>query len=285
MSRLFRLPTLVMVLAISLVFVPGTARSAPIKSFSEDKKMSPGYVFDDFRKITIKQPGDEDNNPYWWIINNGDGMQFYADCGDASCVEAFKHGQDDFARLQLFHDETPPIWQDQEYNGAEISEYRSGYSSSEPGRWLPVPGRPVTLSARVRFSANYGQDGHGGAVGTAGIWLWNSYPDFQDTNPVDAFGFNWVEAGSAGGLEGLQISAIQGTFPVYIDTVNLPIDMTAWHVWSTEWSVDSNGVQMIRWPPAIIGIADEIVILTKGIAQPAVIVGEPVFTGGMVDEN
>ena len=38
-------------------------------------------------------------------------------------------------------------------------------------------------------------------------------------------------------------------------------------------------------PPAVVGVADEVVVLPQGDAQPAVIVGKPVLAGGMVDED
>ena len=145
------------------------------------------------------------------------------------------------------HDSTPAVWDGTEYNGTEISEYRTLYSSALPGRWLPSYGHPVTISAVVRFSSNYLPNGTGGAVGSAGRWLWNSYPDPVQYAPITAFGFNWVEHGAAGGMDGLQMTAIQNSYPVYSQALPTSLDMTAWHTWSFTWSVDASAVQSISW--------------------------------------
>lgn len=209
--------------------------------------VQPGYVYDEFKKIEIKAPTDGDNDPYWWIINNGDGAQTYANCADATCVTAENEGSLKFARLQLNHDTTPAVWDGSEYNGTEISEYRTMYSSTLPGRWLPTFGHPVSISARVRFSPNYAPDGSGGAVGSAGLWLWNSYPATPDYAPANAFGFNWSESGAAGGLGGLQVTALQATIPVYSQPVGQDLDLSDWHTWSFTWSADAGGAQSLEW--------------------------------------
>lgn len=208
--------------------------------------VDPGYVYDEFKKLGIKQPGDTDDDPYWWVINNGGGAQFYDNCGTSSCATGEKEQSLKYARLQLLHD-TAPVWDEQNYLAAEISEYRTLYSSQVPGRWLPTSGHPVTISTNVRFSPNYQQNGTDGAVGTAGMWLWNSYPDAQSYAPLYAFGFNWTENGSAGNFSGLQMSVLQNSIPVYSQPINLSLNMAAWHVWLVTWSVNSAGAQSIQW--------------------------------------
>jgi hypothetical protein len=151
-----------------------------------------------------------------------------------------------FARLQLVHD-SMPVWDGQNYLGTEISEYRTLYSSQSTGRWLPTLGHPITVSASVRFSSNYEQDGTGGAVGSAGLWLWNSYPNTESHVPVYAFGFNWAEDGAAGGLGGLQMSVLQDTIPIYSEPLGISVDMSEWHDWKFRWSVDNTGTQSIKW--------------------------------------
>ena len=249
------LRTLNPLLALVLVLIPlqFTGRPMPRQAaLLKQTVVQPGYVYDDFKKVDIQLPGGDGNNgngnnPYWWVINNGDGAQVYAGCADASCILAGHEQSTKFARLQLLHDTTPAVWDGTEYNGTEISEYRTMYSSALPGRWLPSYGLPVTVSASVRFSANYLQSGSGGALGTAGMWLWNSYPDPVAYAPINAFGFNWVEQGAAGGLNGLQASALQDTVPVYSQAITTSQNMSVWHTWMFTWRADPSGNQSIQW--------------------------------------
>ena len=38
-------------------------------------------------------------------------------------------------------------------------------------------------------------------------------------------------------------------------------------------------------PPAVVGVTDEVVVVTQGDAQTAVVVGQPVFAAGVVNED
>jgi hypothetical protein len=195
----------------------------------------PDIVFDNFDVVQIKQPDNTGDDPYWWIIQNGGEQQYYA---------TEKVGKTTFARLRLFHDTTPG-----DYVSSEISEMRTGYSYGLPARWLPVVGHPVVAVARVRFSPNYHQDGSGGAVGSAGFWLWNSYVDLvtQTMHPVTSLGFSWAEQGSVGGYSGLGMSVVQDTYPVYVQPVTRTVRMNDWMLWTMVWSVDSAGAQSVRY--------------------------------------
>jgi hypothetical protein len=46
-----------------------------------------------------------------------------------------------------------------------------------------------------------------------------------------------------------------------------------------------SGITDVFWPPAVIGVADEVVVVPHGEAQVAVTVGQPVLAGGVVDED
>jgi hypothetical protein len=252
----FKIPHILSLLVLLFVQFPSTdsslvqqTTSNPLSAGSavlSHTVVEPGYVYDEFKKIEIKETTDTDDTPYWWIINNEGGAQIYDNCSEASCITQENEQSLKYARLQLVH-HTMPVWDDQNYIGTEISEYRTMYSSGLTGYWLPTEDHPVTVSARVRFSSNYEQDGTGGAVGTAGLWLWNSYPDLQTYAPAYAFGFNWAETGVAGDLEGLRMTALQGTIPVYNEPLNISVDMSEWHDWKLEWSVDNTGTQSIEW--------------------------------------
>jgi hypothetical protein len=237
-------------LVLSVFFQPSMSIAAPAQApiaLEKHTIVDPGYVYDEFKKLDFKAIGDTGDSPYWWVINNGDNVQTYANCGDATCATGEKEQSLKYARLQLLHDATPAVWDGLEYNGVEISEYRTMYSSALPGRWLPTYGHPVTVTAVVRFSSNYLQNGTGGAVGSTGLWLWNSYPDPVQYVPVKAFGFNWAESGAAGMLGGLQMSAFQDSYPIYNQAPTLSLNMAAWHTWSFVWSANTAGAQSVTW--------------------------------------
>ena len=48
---------------------------------------------------------------------------------------------------------------------------------------------------------------------------------------------------------------------------------------------DVGAVADVVWAPAVVSIADEIIVLAEGESQPAVVVTKPVLAGGMVDED
>jgi hypothetical protein len=192
----------------------------------------PNELFDDFNSLTIKQPGDTDNDPYWWIIQDGNyGQQYYAECGDASCTTAEQEGSTTFARLRLFHDDATPG----DYLNSEVAEMQTGYAYGQPARWLPTPGHPVTATARVRFSSNYHSDGSGGAVGTAGFILWNSPVDIpnQAYHPATFVGFNWMEQDGVG-IPGFRACVMRDTVPVYCQPVTHALD--EWMELKFKWS-------------------------------------------------
>jgi hypothetical protein len=192
----------------------------------------PNKLTDGFDTLTIKQPGDTDNDPYWWILQDGNnGQQYYAECGEASCTTAEREGDTTFARLRLFHDDATPG----DYLNSEVSEMQTGYSYGRPARWLPTPGHPVVATARVRLSSNYHSDGSGGAVGTTGFILWNSPLDFpnQTFHPTTFVGFNWLEQAGVG-IPGFRACVMQDTVPVYCQLVTHALDQ--WMELSFKWS-------------------------------------------------
>ena len=79
----------------------------------------PMYFLEPFDRLVIHQPGDT-QVPYW-VILNGDAGQYYAPCGDASCVTAEKEGRTAFARLQIKPDQTPG-----NYTGSSNSRFDWG---------------------------------------------------------------------------------------------------------------------------------------------------------------
>ena len=203
--------------------------------------VGPNYVYDNFSKVEVKAEGDFDNDPYWWVIAGGDDGPIPRNCSDAACVTGKRQGGTRFADLSLTPDATPG-----NYTVAEISELRTGFSYGAPTQWAPTPGHPVILNTRARFGDNYGPQGTGGAVGSAGVWLWNSPMDFMQFQfyPVDAIGFDWVESTSIMGA-GLNMTVFQGTYPVYRQQVPAWVDPGDWNSYTLVWNVAGNGTQSV----------------------------------------
>lgn len=202
------------------------------------------YFLEPFNRVVYHQPGDPDV-PYWVILNGDAGQYYGVPCSDASCVSAEKEKHTRFARLQIYPDQTPG-----NLTSSEISELRTGYSAGQ-GRWLPTAGHPVIVTARARFSGTYQPDGTGGAVGSFGMWLWNSYLDFTQPTPgqipIEAFGFSWGEQGNwVGTLDGMQIAALQDNLPVYHERLTT-LRPDQWQQWTLIWSVDRAGQQHVAY--------------------------------------
>ncbi len=228
----------VLALCVAMWMLPVT----PARAGDGGTVVGPNYVFDNFNRVEVKQPGDLDNDPYWWVVAAGDDGPVPRNCSDASCVTAQRQGHTRFADLTLSPDQTPG-----NYTLAEISELWSGFSYGTPTQWTPTPGHPVIMSVRARFSSGYNQDGTGGAVGSAGAWLWNSPFDWMSPEPfkpMDAIGFDWSQDGSILGA-GLSMTVLQGTYPVYRQPVAIPVNIQNWNRYTNVWSVDGGGTQSV----------------------------------------
>lgn len=202
-------------------------------------------VSDNFENLYLKP----DAKAKWWIINwgpNSDSTQgrWEAFCGTASCVNEQQEGDDGFVRLSTFPQPISGF-----FNNAEIAELHTGFPSEATGKWTPTVGHPIEVKSRVRWSGQYNQSGSGGAVGTNGVWMWNSPYDLANYNPlatVTAFGFNWAPSDSFGGyLAGLKTVAFQDNNPVWIERPTNPVNMQDWNTFRFLWEVDANGHQTI----------------------------------------
>lgn len=175
----------------------------------------------------------------WWIILDSDSVQYYGspcDPQDVVCVTREAESGDYFARFSKYPDTSGVV----KYNNTELSELRTGYSyGQELEQWCPSPGHPVVMTETMRFGPNYNADGTGGAVGSSGGGLWNSYPDFpnQQLHPITAIWWSWAEFGSAFGmLDGLAVNVFKDGQLVTFQNVSAPIDMQNWMTWVITWS-------------------------------------------------
>lgn len=201
---------------------------------------------DDFEEIRPRPAGP------WYVINLGseDGQPQRwegQECGSDSCVRARMAGRVSYAELSVAPSVTPGF-----YVNAELAEQRTGYAAGQPGRWEPAPGHPVELNARVRWSANHGADGGGGAQGSSGIWLWNSPVDVNATEYADfqAFGISWTTGDSAV-LRGINASVVRttqfGPYPVWSATPARPPNLREWNDVTMLWSENAQGAQSVRF--------------------------------------
>ena len=197
-------------------------------------------LYDGFDELTTVFEGGS-----WWVQNHGEVAGnydlSYEECGSDTCVVAQSDGETTYVRLEQGTDHTAGY-----YYNAELSELQTGFSYGTPTQWNPEVGSPVVLEARVRFSENYKPDGSGDAVGSAGIWMWNSPLDFNTGEflPQDAYGFSWVTNQSLL-LPGYTFNIVNDSYPVAAMPI-LNVDMNDWNTYTLEWGVFPSGIQYVK---------------------------------------
>jgi len=230
---------LVMVLTLSFSFIATPQVAAqPVQKHG-------GTIVENFdRPLQYRLPGVPSRYD-WWIIDDENGVQNYGhpcDPKGISCVTWMHEHGDSFARLTINPDPNPPAVLG--YNNVELSELQTEFSYNlGKERWCPSPHHEIVWTERMRFGANYGEDGSGGATGSSGNWLWNSYPQEVNgnvvLNPVTAVGFAWGEQGTAFGLlDGLAVEVLKDNQPLYFNKVRAPqtpLVMSDWMTWTTTW--------------------------------------------------
>lgn len=211
-------------MAVSLILV---TLLIPVAVYAAAATYSSTLVFDDFDTLPLHSAGG-----YWYILNWGDFGQVQGYAADSSSVSAGSQGSTTYASLAQHPDATPGS-----YSNAEIAELLTGAQAGQPGNWAPSQGHPIVFEARVRWSSQYTTTG-GTAVGTSGLWLWNSPVGTTGIAPTTSFGFIWAQPGTAFNMGGLNASIIRGeriSAPVYSRAVS-GIDMTQWNTFKVIWS-------------------------------------------------
>lgn len=233
-SRLFGVLTVFF--ALILIFAATNTSSVKAADY-------PDALFDPFNQLILRP----DIGSYWWVKAGGmqDGVETVVEnqyCALQSCVTAEQEGLTKFVRVKLRPQSTAGF-----YTISELSELEDGKSFGTPGRWSPRPNHPVVMNFRMRFSENYHLDGTGGAVGSAGVWLWNN--PFGSENPFaiySGFGFNWQ---TANGIvaHGVTATLVRSTFPVYVSSGNPQINPNDWNLYTIIWSETESGSQNLRF--------------------------------------
>lgn len=197
-----------------------------------------GQVYDSFDELKLKS---QDPDYYWWILQQGNwGLPVNDFCYYATCVTQEQDGPLSFARLKVL---PHPVGSYPSYTNAEIAEKNTGFAYDEPGIWYPETDHPVNVTFRVRWSENYDIRG-GGAVGTSGLWLWNSpiNYDIGVVLPVNSFGCHWVQTGAAlYPIAGLFCGVFQDTIPIArFPMPSGSFDMQSWNVLTFVWTQERN---------------------------------------------
>lgn len=202
----------------------------------------PSVVYEPFdQPIQYRQPGVLSEYP-WWVINDYHGGQHYGSaCGpfSATCALWQSENGDNFARFVKNPD---PEFGSGGYNNVELSGQQTGYTYGQ-GQWLPTLGHPVIMTETMRFGPDYNQNGSGGAVGTVGGGLWNSYPDYANGifHPITAIWWTWGEQGTAFGmLDSLSVNVFNENNLVRFQKVTAPLNMQDWMTWTITWSAIAN---------------------------------------------
>lgn len=185
-------------------------------------------VFDDFDTLPLRP----DPAAYWHVLNSGDNWQEADYDSDSTSVTVQTEDGTSFVSLANHPDATPG-----NYANAELAELWTGQQALQPGNWSPTKGHPVTFEVRARWSEDYTLTG-GTAVGTSGIWLWNSPVGTTGVAPTTSFGWIWAQPGTAFNMGGLNMSIIRGqvvSAPVYSKPVT-GIDMNEWNTFTIVWS-------------------------------------------------
>lgn len=233
--------------AVTLVAVTGLLSAVFATSTLALSPVGGGLFFEGFSTLRNKETNPNANV---YIINqgniNGQGQGVvYDKVGDGTSVKLKTEGLNRFARLAQHPTQTAGI-----YYNAEVAELRTGTAADEIGRWKPELFKPVILTSRIRFSDNYKLDGSGNAVGSAGIWLWNSPIDFEELSqgiyrPQIGIGLNYATGASALAT-GFNFSIIRDSFPVFSTPIS-GINPADWNVYTVKWEKTFSGAQKVTF--------------------------------------
>ncbi|HSA84221.1 MAG TPA: hypothetical protein VLF20_05070 [Patescibacteria group bacterium] len=164
-------------------------------------------------------------------------------CGTDACVFFETQGQRTFGRFVVNPSATPGFYQNAATSHIQLP------SEPNQGPYSVTYGHPITMEAKIKWSANYDIDGLSDAQGTSGIVLWNGAVGTEgETAEYDHIGFMWASQDVLfGAISGFMANSFVDQFPVDMSRPTLPIDINEWVKVKLVWSEDINGVQSVTY--------------------------------------
>ncbi len=168
-------------------------------------------------------------------------------CGVDACASLESEGSTDFLRVAIKPSSTPGY-----YTNADVTQVdMEGSSLTDTGPYTATYGHPVTLSARIKWSATYNFDGSGSARGTSGVVLWNSAFDSPGSPPnaeYDQIGFTWAnDEVLSGAIAGFTGSSFVDQVPAAVSQPSSPVNIRQWMNVTMVWSVSQQGVHSVAY--------------------------------------
>ena len=233
---------------------------------------TPNFLLDNFSELQYGVPWtynmfnptpqpDWGTHGYWWpMVNSGYFERDYNMPCSSSGTECVVWGQDPNGKGYVRMTVSPYVPNPAipgEYHEAALTETNHGFSYADQKRWLPEVGKPVIVTATMRWSDNFNVDGTG-FVGTSGLYLWNMPADYINgvfhgpkAIGIDLMSAN-MEVPEFRGL-GLTVIDVPGDTTLYnkSDWTKIPytrnIDLTRWMLFNMEWSVNAQGEQKVKF--------------------------------------
>jgi hypothetical protein len=178
-------------------------------------------------------------------VYQGDVHEIGATCDTDACVTFESQGGRTYGKFTVNHSNTPGFYQNVATSNVVVGV---DPAPANAGPYTVSYGHPITLEAKIKWSANYRPDGSG-ARGTSGVILWNSAVGTNGQTPdYSEIGFTWANQNVAGGiLSGFTANSFVDLVPVGIDYPSPSLDIHGWSKVTMIWSQDANGVQSVAY--------------------------------------
>jgi hypothetical protein len=224
-ARMKRLVTCAVLILASTLFIASPAHAGP----------------DDFF-------ADFTDPPDLYFTNYEDGVRSaHTQCGVDACAYLESQGSTDYLRVAVAPTATPGY-----YTNTDVSQVDlEGTFLTDTGPYTATYGHPVTLTARIKWSATYDFAGEGPAVGTSGVVLWNSAFDNPGDLPnaqYDQIGFTWAnEDAMLGLIAGFRGSTFVNQAPIGAAQPTSSVNIRNWMNVTMVWSADAQGAQTVAY--------------------------------------
>ncbi len=200
---------------------------------------------------------NQQQSDLYYEIYEGGSHNYGSTCGTDACLTYETQGRRTYGKFTVNPSANPGYFQN-------VAASQTAPGADDQGPYTATYGHPVTLEAKIKWSANYNADGTGDAQGTSGIVLWNGEGVDGTSLPDSAqLGFTWTSQDVLGGfLSGFMASSIEDLQPVGLSAPAAPIDINDWIKVKVIWSEDAQGVQSVAY------YADSQLLGTHVLPQP-----------------